>query len=501
MNIGCIYSVDDYETVEKPLSTLSDIPFGISIIATILKESGNDVDLLVVSRATVIKDLLGSYIADKNPRMFCLTAVSSQFSTIENVAQVIKEIDPTIYVLLGGHHASLAPDNAIQSPHIDAICMGEGDKAVLDIVSQVAAGTSVPSNINNLWIKDKATDSIEKCPRNPFNEDLESLPHVDRTMWEPWIVSPEDEASVLVGRGCPYKCTYCSNHAMALLSPGKYTRYRSPADMIAEIDGVSNQYSGLRDIYLEVETIGASMWDATELFSALADYNSGRSEKLNFKMNLAIHSSFVKNEDKVREFLGYCQRANVVGLNVGLESGSERIRKIMRRPNYSNQEIATFARMSREHGISLSLYVLIGLPDETPKDFKDTVAMVREMQPDRVDLAVFYPYVGTDLYETAKERGMIPPHALEPAGERRKAILDSPDFPRWRVRFEYIVFWYSAFKGHWPLTKILYRMGRAYIAPHPRLESAWRTLNNGSRFFRSLKKKYAPSGASGVIRT
>ena len=247
MNIGCVYSVDDYETVEKPLSTLSDIPFGISIIATILKENDNDVGLLVVSRATVIEDLFRSYIAENNPRMFCLTAVSSQFSTIEKVAQVIKEVDPSIYIVLGGHHASLAPENAIQSPYVDAICMGEGDQAVVDLASHIATNTSVPSGINNLWIKDSATGNIEKCQRNPFNEDLGSLPHVDRIMWEPWIVSPEDEASVLVGRGCPYKCTYCSNHAMALLSPGKYTRYRAPSDMIEEIDGVFTYLVATKD--------------------------------------------------------------------------------------------------------------------------------------------------------------------------------------------------------------------------------------------------------------
>ena len=323
MRICCVYTLDDFETVEKPLSTLSDIPFGISIIATILKENGDDVDLLVVSRATVIEDLVGTYIAENHPRMFCLTAVSSQFSTTEKVARVIKDVDPSIYVVLGGHHASLAPDDAVQSPYIDAICIGEGDQAVIDLASHIASSTSVPSGINNLWIKDKATGTIEKCPRNPFNEDLESLPHVDRTMWEPWTVSPEDEVSILVGRGCPYKCTYCSNHAMAMLSPGKYTRYRSPADMIAEIDSVCRQYPALRDVYLEEETIGASMWDALELFGALGDYNSERREKLNFKMNLAIHSSFVKREDKVRELpkSQCCRSEHRIG--VGFRTRSE----------------------------------------------------------------------------------------------------------------------------------------------------------------------------------
>jgi len=502
MRIACVYTVDDYnrETISKPMATFSDIPFGISIIATILQQQDHEVDLFVVSRATDLNEVLGSYIAEKQPGMFCLTAVSSQFQMIERVADFINKTDSNIYVVLGGHHASLAPENAIASPSIDAICVGEGDQAVLELAAHVASNPGPPAGISNLWIKDPETGAIEKCPRNPFNEDLESLPHIDRTMWEPWIVDPEEEVSILVGRGCPYKCTYCSNHAMAVLSPGKYVRYRAPSDMIAEIEGVTQQYPGLRNIYLEVETIGASMWDAMELFEALAEYNSERPVQLNFRMNLAIHSSFVKSEEKVRQFLSFCKKANVVGLNVGLESGSERIRKIMKRPNYSNAEIISFSAMAKEYGINMSLYVLIGLPDETPKDFMETVGVIREIKPEIANLSIFYPYIGTDLYETARERGMIPSEGLEPEGERRRAILNLPEFPRWRLRFEYVVFSYRCYKGVWPLPKILARMFKSYIAPYPGLESIWRFVHTHSRLFSSIKRQYAPSGRSGVLR-
>ena len=386
--------------------------------------------------------------------MFCLTAVSSQFQNTENVARVVKEIDPDLFVVLGGHHASLAPDQAIESPYLDALCVSEGDRAAVDLVVQIEADPATrPTGIPGMWIKDKATGEIEKTPSLPFLQDLDSLPHIDRSLWEPWIVAPQDEVSILVGRGCPYKCTYCSNHALQLLSDGKFVRYRSPGDLIDEIEGVRRLYPELRDIYLEVETIGASMWNALELFSALAEYNSHRPDKLNFKMNLAIHSSFVKKEEKVREFFEYCRKANVIGLNIGLESGSERIRKIMRRPRYSNKELTDFAALAKEYGIGVTLYALLGLPDETPKDFMETVQAVREIQPEKVYLSIFYPYIGTNLYDTAKERGLIPAEGLEPSSERRRAILDLPDFPRWRVRFEYIVFWYRAYKGIWPLPK------------------------------------------------
>ena len=292
----------------------------------------------------------------------------------------------------------------------------------------------------------------------------------------------------------PTSVPNCSNHAMEVLSPGKYVRYRSPADMIEEIEEVRAQAPDVGSIYLEVETIGASIWNALDLFEALAEYNSRRPKKLEFRMNLAIHSSFVKKEEKVREFFEYCRKANVVCLNVGLETGSERIRTLMRRPHYSNAEIIGFSTLAKEYGIATSLYVLIGLPDETPKDFMETVNVVRQINPDAILLAIFYPYIGTDLYETTKERGLIPATGLEPGGERRRATLDLPDFPRWRVRFEYVIFWYRAYKGVWPLPKIFFRMARAYITPYPRIESAYRYLRSHIPVLWSFKRIYTPGG-------
>ena len=54
-------------------------------------------------------------------------------------------------------------------------------------------------------------------------------------MWEPWVAAPERRPSMLISRGCPYLCTYCANHAMAGLASGEYTRYRSPASIVAEV--------------------------------------------------------------------------------------------------------------------------------------------------------------------------------------------------------------------------------------------------------------------------
>jgi len=467
-----------------------EIPFGISIIATVLQEAGNDVDLFVISPVTPLRKIIDDYIKENRPQLFCLTAVSSQFPMIESVAALIKELDPSIFIVLGGHHSSLAPAQAIQCPNIDALCISEGDAAVVELARQLELGQH-PAGIPNLWIKNHTTGEIEKNPTASFNENLDSIPHVDRTLWEKWIANPEEEASILVGRGCPYKCTYCSNHAMEELAEGQYVRYRSPEDMISEIETICRQYPKMKHIYLEIETVGADILKGIDLFEKLAVYNNSRKERLSFRINLALHSNFVHNEEKYRRFLALCQKANVTALNVGLESGSQRVRRqILRRPRYTNDELIEFCRTAREFGVATSLLVLMGVPGETFEDYLETVKVVKDLHPEDVQLSIFYPYLGTDLYDVAVEQGVIPAGGTETSNERHRATLELPDFPKWQIQFEFIYFWFRSFKGHWPMDKILLKMLRAFLLRFTNLSAIARYLVVNNRFCKYIFNNY-----------
>ena len=166
LSIACVYSVESYVSLEKPIRDGASIPFGIATIASVLKNAGHDVDLLVFTPDTPILETLQPFIQRSRPRLFCLTAVSTQFLLISNIAEVIKKLDSTILVALGGAHASLMPEEAIACPFIDVICVGEGDIASVELAAQLLEGRQ-PAQIPNLWIKQPGTDIIEKNDCRP----------------------------------------------------------------------------------------------------------------------------------------------------------------------------------------------------------------------------------------------------------------------------------------------------------------------------------------------
>ena len=88
---------------------------------------------------------------------------------------------------------------------------------------------------------------------------------------------------------------------------------------------------------------------------------------------------------------------------------------------------------------------------------------------------------------------------LQPNGERTRAIINLPYFPKWRVRLEYVFFYYRVYKGNWPMSKIFARTVRAFISPYPILETIYRYARSHSKLIGSLKTRYAQTKRYGVI--
>lgn len=484
MNVLFIYSLDDILSPAKPLQNPGQMQFGISYISSFLKAHGHDTKLIVLSRMLGKKNtrMVDEYIRRASPKLICFTAVSTEYRFIANIAKYIKSRYPEIFLIIGGPHASLNAEETVRE-EFDAICIGEGEYSVLELVSQLEKNI-YPSGIHNLWIKQGP--EIGKNPSRPFLEDLDSLPFPDREMWEEWTEEGAGpEYPVLLGRGCPFQCTYCCNHALRKLAEGPYVRFRSTDNIVKEIEGIAGRHSTKINIYLEVETIGADKEWAMDLCSKLERINAARNQPILYRTNLRL----APNLDLDPLFAAF-KRSNFWCINIGVESGSERVRRHILKRNYSNQEIVDAVGLARKHGLKIYFYNMIGIPGETEEDFKETIKINRICLPDKIFNHIFFPYPGTELYNLCKTEGLLP-KVINTELERCQAVLDLPGFTKKRIQKNFVWFDYNVYKGHRPLSKILNKVLVSKFRSNSHLHYLYRRLTY-FRFFKWLKKILKP---------
>jgi len=469
MKVLFVYSLDDIQSTKTPLRSWATIQFGISYISSMLKANGHQTQLLVLGSnhwkdsVNIINKAMDKY----DPHLVCFTAVYSQYSFIEKTARYIKCHWPGKYLLIGGVHATLQPDEVIAGP-FNAVCIGEGEYPTLELCRQLEC-TYAPHGIPNLWFK-FSDGGIERNEQRDFIQDLGSMPFLDRDMWRPWINEQIGyELSMLLGRGCPYDCTYCSNHVLRKVARGKYVRMRSPENILREVAMLSKSYPH-RHIYFEIETIALNKTWLLELCNQLMTFNLTLEHPMYFGCNFRITSQSLDES----LFIAF-EKANFYRINIGLESGSERIRREVLKRNYSNDDFLHAVSLARKHGMKIHVYNMIGLPGESLSDHKETILLNRRSQPDGHFTGIFYPYPGTELYDMCLQQGLIP-KALDTKKERMQPIIELPNFSKKQIRSAYIWFDYNVYSGYRPLWKILILVIMVKVRSNPTANFIFRKI-------------------------
>ena len=439
MRILFIYSIQKSITRDKPLLGQEGIYFGISLLSALLKKQGYLCDLAVLDRRHKLQNnirIVSKKIESFKPDVVSFTAVHSEFDFICNAASRVKGLFPHLFLYAGGVHITLNPDEKYLEI-FDAFCVGEGEYPTLELIRALETGEDI-SNIPNLWVKSAGVVTKNAC--RPFIENLDELPFPDRDIWQPWILNPDTRFSVLVGRGCPFNCTYCCNHQLRKISRGKYVRFRSPENVIAEIRDLHERFPNVDEVYLEVETLGVDLKWVDVFCEKLRQFGEETGFALKFGTNLRIFPSL--NIDFV---FGCFKKANITSVTIGLESGSYRIRKEILNRDYSNEIILQAAQTAKKYDIDIALFNMVGLPTETPLEFSETLGMNQTIQPSFHATSIFFPYQGTKLYTICEQMGLLPAN-LETKDERQIARLNLPGFSRKQIQRSFDSFHYNVYK-------------------------------------------------------
>ncbi|MEK6693487.1 MAG: radical SAM protein [Nitrospirota bacterium] len=403
--------------------------FGLGILSAVLREKGHDTRLYYMFDKFDTSPLV-EIIEDFKPSLIAATSDSSQFRYIQ---KIFKDVMPFgIFTICGGPHVSLNPRALEETEGLRAICVGEGEGAILELVDSIENGKDL-REIRNLCIK---TDGdIIRNPMRPFIQDLDSLPFCDREIfdYQSVIASDYDRAVFMLSRGCPYKCTYCSNHALRELQQGPYVRFRSVESSIEEIKSVLSRYRA-RSIFL-----------ADDVFTLNRDFVKEFCERYKKEIGIPFEVT-TRVETASEDMFGWLKEAGCTRVAMGIESGNEWLRTNILSRRMTNEQLIKAFRLAREAGLKTKSYNIVGFPGETEEMFEDTVRLNAEINPDSHVCYIFNPYPGTKLHGYSLEKGYFSDTPVEEFVSRTDTPLNLPTFSREKILKAYRNFSYRVYK-------------------------------------------------------
>lgn len=381
-------------------------PLGLASLAAYLIEKGFSAEILDPIIEDMPLDKIIESIHKKEPKVIGISSVTSTYEKAKEIAQEIKNNFSEKIILVGGHHITLFGDEAAKKDGcFDFFVCGEGEITAQELMeflkaqdydrTKVFSDQSQLKKINGIIFK---TDGeIIKTEKRELIPDLNLLPFPARHLlkMEKYIPLPIEykrlpTVHMMISRGCPFNCTYCSTHAAF----GYKIRFRSPEKVIEEIKQVIQKY-GARQI---------SFWDDVltinkEWIYRLCDLMV--QENLNIIWNCYAHPNTVDDE-----MLNKMKKAGCFCIWYGIEAGDDSLLKIINKGT-TIESVRKAVNLAKNRGIEVRGLFMIGLPGETPELAQKTINFAKELDVDYAQFSITTPHIGTKLYDQAQNYGTL----------------------------------------------------------------------------------------------
>lgn len=362
-------------------------PFGPMILSAILKQKGHETILGVLKKEDVINK-----IETWKPDMLAYSMMSVDMKDMKIFNDSLRK-KSRIFTILGGPHATLNRD-CINGPNIDAICVGEGDEAIVDVVNHIEQGKSIET-IPNIMVSSEQTVNLK-----PFLHDFDSIPFMDR---EIVYAYPEMARFGIKGiwtsRGCAFPCPYCFNNRYNDLyaSKGKVVRRRSVDSIIRETkELIANYRVEFIRIQDDVFVYKVDNW--------LKEFAERWSSEIGKPFYCLLRSELITDE-----MAYYLKKAGCFSICMSIESGDDDVRNLMLRRKMNKDKLENAFTILKKRRINIYANTMLALPFTSIEHDISSVDFAVKVQPDMPNFSIFMPYPGTDLGDYCRNAGIYDP--------------------------------------------------------------------------------------------
>jgi radical SAM superfamily enzyme YgiQ (UPF0313 family) len=370
---------------------------GLAYIASYLtKYSKFKIEITIIEG----KDDLNKIIGLK-PDLIGFYAYTPNYYEVVGIAKNLKRNIKSTFII-GGPHISSLPNRLDKIFDIGVI--GEAEETmleILDILSKNSLNKESLSKIKGVCFHN-AEGVVITQTRDPI-KDLDRIPYPSRELLDMGYYLNKDNdilsnqqkirgTTIITSRGCPYRCVYCQSSKLFPVA-----RYHSASYVVGEIKELYDKYK-VEAITIDDDLFVANKNRLSEIINLL------EKEKLlgKIKFYCSVRANLV-NEDLVNTL----KKLNVVMVNIGFETGSNRLLKYLKKDSVSQEDHKRAIYLLNKNNIDIYGNFMIGNPTETKEEMLETLNFFKNNNIKIATLNITTPLPGTEIWEIAKNKGIV----------------------------------------------------------------------------------------------
>ncbi|PIU68056.1 MAG: hypothetical protein COS84_02050 [Armatimonadetes bacterium CG07_land_8_20_14_0_80_40_9] len=366
-------------------------PLGLAYLAAVLERENFKVKIIDAVTSLMGEEDILKTVSEERPKVVGITVTTPTLIVVYSLVQRLKEIAPQMVIVLGGPHISAQPE-IISFLKAEFGFRGEAEEGLPKLVKSIVEEKTCTQAFHNIpglvWMCDREV----RMNSHYVLSKLDSLPFPARHLLDNGrYINPTCSAkttSLITIRGCPYNCLFCSRAVREGYNE------RSVDNVIEEIREVV-KILGIEYITLMDETFTQNRKRVEEIVGKIKE------NKLNFKWACQTRVNLID-----KELIKAMHDAGCVNLSFGVESSSERIRELLKKPP-SKKDYENVVKWSREIGMETNAYYMFGHPTETLSDLKETINFALSLNSDYASFNLTTIFPGSPLYKQMLRENLI----------------------------------------------------------------------------------------------
>jgi len=371
---------------QTPYSVCPEPPLGLAYLASSLREYDNDIEIEIIDGLILDKDDYYRKISNLQADVVGVTSTIPQLNEAMRIPSLVDNRD--CWFLIGGPGASNLPGIRLYQSGYLSICYGEGERTIVELI-QAREGKRSMQEVSGISFLDGHAEV--RTPPRRLVADLDLLPFPARDLLDmPKYIGTWKEklgvglTQIVSSRGCPFSCRFCDSSTF-----GKRVRYVSSPRVVQEMKQLFDDY-GAEMVFFEEDLFTFNKKRVLELCHLIEQQLPGK-----------MWGATTRVDTVDREMLSRMKQAGCTDITIGLESGSQRIVDLLGK-GFKVDRARKVIEWANDLGISVGLFLMIGIPGETSEDIEATKRLIAETNPKMIDISYLAPLPGTEIYEATK---------------------------------------------------------------------------------------------------